>query len=270
MWPGGLACQPRGVQGALHYHVHPALDDPALIVAFAGWNDAIEAATGAVRFVNESLRAVPLAEIDPDDFYDFTVARPHVLLEQGAGRSIVWPSTEFRYGQLEATDVVTALGTEPHMHWRQFCDCVVELAEGIGAHRVILLGAHLADVVYSRPVDISGFASDPAVLEDLGVAPSSYEGATGIIGVLSDQLQRGGREVLSLWAGLPHYLNSTPSPRGTLALVDRVSRYLGVAFDDADLRVEAERFEKRANEVVAADPELSEYVKQLKRRDFGQ
>ena len=258
------------MHGALRYHVHPELDDPVLVLAFAGWNDASEAATGAVQFLNDTLKTVPLAELDPEDFYDFTVARPHVLVEDGGQRRIVWPSTEFRYGHLEPIELVTALGTEPHMRWRQFCDCVASLASSIGATRVVLLGAFLADVVYSRPVDVSGFASDASVLEGLGVAPSAYEGATGIIGVLAERLQEEGREMLSLWACLPHYLNASPNPRGTLALIDLVGRYLGVHFDDADLRNQCDEFEERVNEIVAADPELSEYVKQLKRRDFGQ
>lgn len=241
-----------------------------LVLAFAGWNDASEAATGAVQFVNDSLRAVPLAELDPEDFYDFTVTRPHITLEDGGQRRIVWPSTEFRYGHLDPIEFVTGLGTEPHMCWRKFSDCVASLASAIGATRVVLLGAHLADVVYSRPVDVSGFASDPAVLDELGVTPSVYEGPTGIIGVLSERLQEEGQEVLSLWAGLPHYLNTSPNPRGTLALIDRLGRYLGVRFDDAELRSQAVDFEKRVSEIVAADPELSDYVKQLKRRDFGQ
>ena len=241
-----------------------------LVLAFAGWNDASEAATGAVQFVNDSLRAVPLAELDPEDFYDFTVTRPHITLEDGGQRRIVWPSTEFRYGHLDPIEFVTGLGTEPHMCWRKFSDCVASLASAIGATRVVLLGAHLADVVYSRPVDVSGFASDPAVLDELGVTPSVYEGPTGIIGVLSERLQEEGQEVLSLWAGLPHYLNTSPNPRGTLALIDRLGRYLGVRFDDDELRSEAVDFEKRVSEIVAAAPELSDYVKQLKRRDFGQ
>jgi len=258
------------VQEALRFQVHPELDDPLLVLAFAGWNDASEAATGTVQFLNEEMLTAPLAEIDPEDFYDFTVARPHLSLEEGQGRRLVWPSTEFRYGQRDPVDFVTALGTEPHMRWSRFCDCVMLLADSIDAQRVVLLGSYLSDVVYSRPVDVSGFATDPAILDQLEVVRSVYEGPTGIIGVLSERLQNEGRELLSMWAGLPHYLNTSPNPRGTLALVEKLGRYVGVSFDDADLRVQAEEFEKQVNELVAADPELADYVKQLKRRDFGQ
>jgi len=258
------------VQDSLRFQVHPDLDDPVLVLAFAGWNDASEAATGTVQFLNDTMLAAPLAEIDPEDFYDFTIARPHLSLEEGRGRRLVWPSTEFRYGQQEPVEFVTALGTEPHMRWSHFCDCVMRLADAIGAGRVVLLGSYLSDVVYSRPVDVSGFATDPAILDQLDVARSVYEGPTGIIGVLSECLQSEGRELLSMWAGLPHYLNTSPNPRGTLALLEKLSRYTGARFDDSELRVQAEDFEKQVNELVAADPELADYVKQLKRRDFGQ
>ena len=116
------------MQEALRFQVHPELDDPVLVLAFAGWNDASEAATGTVQFLNEAMLSAPLAEIDPEDFYDFTVARPHLSLEEGQGRRLVWPSTEFRYGQRDPVDFVTALGTEPHMRWSRFCDCVSLLA----------------------------------------------------------------------------------------------------------------------------------------------
>ena len=256
--------------GALRFQVHPALDDPVLVLAFGGWSDASEAATSALGFLNDAMQSVALAELDPEDFYDFTVARPHVEQEEDGERRIVWPSTEFRFGHLAGVELVTGLGSEPHLRWRTFCDTVATLAEGVHAHRVVMLGAFLSDVVYSRPVEVTGFATDPAELERLGVGHSSYEGPTGILGVLGDRLARDGRDVLSLWACLPHYLNTTPNPRGALALVDKVSAYLGIRVDDAELRTEAEDFEKRVSEIVAADPELSEYVRQLKKRDFAQ
>ena len=224
-------------------------------------------------FLNDALKTVALAEIDPEEFYDFTVARPQALLEAGQHRRIVWPSTEFRFGHVEGTtgvEIVTGLGTEPHMRWRTFSDEVASLAEAIGAQRVILLGAYLADVVYSRPVAVTGFASDADILESIGVERSGYEGPTGIIGVLADRLQADGRETLSLWACLPHYLNTSPNPRGTLALLERIQHYLNVAFDLQALEYEAKEFEQQASEIVASDPELSEYVRELKRRDFAQ
>lgn len=256
--------------GALRFQVHPALDDPVLVLAFGGWSDAGEAASSALAFLNDAIQSVALAELDPEDFYDFTVARPHVELSPEGERRIVWPSTEFRFGHLGSIELVTGLGSEPHLRWRSFCDAVASLAEGIHAHRVVLLGSFLSDVVYSRPVEVTGFASDPRELERIGVGISSYEGPTNIVGVLGDRLQRDGCEVIALWACLPHYLSTSPNPRGSLALLDKLSAYLGVPIDDRELRTEAEDFEKRVNEIVASDPELSEYVRQLKKRDFAQ
>lgn len=257
----------------LRFQVHPALDDPVLVLAFGGWNDASDAASGAIAFVNRALKSVALADIDPEEFYDFTVARPSVYLEEGERRRVVWPTTEFRFCHVEDTEgveIVTGVGTEPHMRWQRFSDCVAALADGIGAQRVLLLGAYLADVVYSRPVEVSGYASDAATLERLGVEHSTYEGPTGIIGILADRLHRDGREVLSLWACLPHYLNTSPNPRGSLALLDKVSQYLNIEIDTSELQREAEEFEEQVNELVASDPELAEYVRELKRRDFAQ
>ena len=241
-----------------------------LVLSFSGWNDAGEAASTALNFINDALRAVPLADIDPEEFYDFTVCRPHVALEDGFTRRVEWPSTEFRYGSHAHVDIVTGLGTEPHLRWRHFGDCVANLAEGVGAQRVVLLGAYLADVLYSRPVAVSGFATDPAELERLDVERSGYEGPTGIIGVIADRLQSEGRDVLSMWACLPHYLSASPNPRGAQALVDKLGTALGITFDTTSLRAEVTEFEAKISELVAGDPDLSEYVRQLKKREFAQ
>jgi predicted ATP-grasp superfamily ATP-dependent carboligase len=136
--------------------------------------------------------------------------------------------------------------------------------------RVVMLGAYLADVVYSRPVHVSGFSNSPELLEELGVAPSTYQGPTGIVGVLSERLQRDGVEVLSLWAGLPHYISAVPNPRGALALIQKLSECIDVKLDVEPLRREAAVFEERISALVASDPELTEYVRQLKRREFAQ
>lgn len=251
--------------------VQPALREPTAIFAFEGWNDAGDSASSALAFVNESLRTVPLAEIDPEIFYDFTVARPEVAIAANNQREIHWPGSSFRYGEGDVTrDVVTCAGVEPHMRWRCFCDCVSEVVKSAGVRRVVFLGSHLADVVYSQPVQITGVASNPGILEGLGVEASSYQGPTGILGVLGDRFTRDGLEVLILWAGLPHYINARPNPRGSLALVQVLSEVLGLRFDLDPLYRSAAEFEERISKLVAQDPELSDYVKQLKRRDFAQ
>jgi hypothetical protein len=256
------------VPGELRFHVRPRLSDAALVLAFDGWNDAGESATMAVRFLAEALAPAPLAEIDPEEFLDFTVRRPRVEGADGA-RRIVWPGYALRYGSIDAArQLVVGLGPEPHLRWRRFSDLLVELASQLGVRRVLLLGAYLADVLYSRPVAVTGFAVPPERADGLGVARSSYEGPTGIVGVLADAFAGAGLEVVSLWAALPHYISAQPNPRGALALLQAAQPALDLKLDLAPLERAAEDFERRISELVSTDPELAEYVRQLKRREF--
>jgi proteasome assembly chaperone (PAC2) family protein len=258
------------VSDAVYMHVEPRLQDSAVLFAFEGWNDAGEAATTALSFINEAIHSVPLAEVDPEEFYDFTVSRPEVAISPDHRRSIRWPSNTFRFGSVsDSRELVTCLGVEPHLHWRAFCDCMVDVVRKVGADRVVMLGAYLADVVYSQPVPLTGFASRPEILEELGVSVSSYQGPTGIVGVLAERLEREGLEVTSLWAGLPHYINVRPNPRAALALVRKLARGLDLKFDVEGLAAHALEFEERISRLVAGDPELSDYVRQLKRREFA-
>jgi proteasome assembly chaperone (PAC2) family protein len=250
--------------------VEPRLQDAAMLFAFEGWNDAGEAATSALSFINDAIHAVPLAEIDPEEFYDFTVSRPEVVLAPDRARAIRWPSNTFRFGSVsDSRELVTCLGVEPHLHWRSFCDSILDVVRRVEVRQVVLLGSYLADVVYSQPVQVTGFASKPSTLEALGVSPSTYQGPTGIVGVLAERLEREGFEIVSLWVGLPHYINAHPNPRAALALVRKLGRCLDIKFDDQALLGRALDFEERISRLVASDPELSDYVKQLKRREFA-
>jgi proteasome assembly chaperone (PAC2) family protein len=252
-------------------HVNPTLRDPALLLAFEGWNDAGEAASCAARYVATAIDAVPLASVDGEEFFDFTICRPEVRLSDGGLREIEWPQLDFSFSTIPGDrELVIGVGIEPHLRWRAFTDLVAGLATDLGIRRVVLLGAYLADVLYSRPVSLTGFASAAELLGCLGVSPSGYEGPTGIVGVLGDRFRREGMEVVSLWAGLPHYIRATPNPRGALALIQKLSEHLGLRLDEAPLRGSAAEFEERISAMVAADPELSEYVRQLKRREFAQ
>jgi len=252
-------------------HVTPELGEAPLLLAFDGWNDAGEAATTALRFIQDALRCVPLAEIDCEEFFDFTVRRPTVRIAEANTPIIEWPTVKFSYGTVDATrEFVIGIGAEPHMRWRRYTKLICEFVKRIGATQVVMLGAYLADVVYSRPVSVTGYASTPALLEKLGVAPSHYEGPTGIIGVLAEELNQQGVEIVSLWAGLPHYISYTPDSRGALALLHAVTDTLDFKIDDEPLRRAAEEFESRISELVASDPELGEYVRELKRREFAQ
>jgi proteasome assembly chaperone (PAC2) family protein len=246
---------------ALRMNVLPTLREPALLLAFEGWNDAGEAATNAV----------PLAEIDCEEFLDFTVARPTVRMNASGVREIEWPCHRFVYGTLaDERGLVIGTGIEPHLRWRAYVDLVSDLAARLGIRQVVLLGAFLADVLYSRPVNVTGFASRPEVLEELHVVPTGYEGPTGIVGVLAERFRADGLEVVSLWAGLPHYVNLSPNPRGAYALLQQLGAYLPLRLDEEPLRRSAAEFEERISALVASDPELTEYVRQLKRREFAQ
>jgi len=259
------------VRDVLTLHVEPKLDDATLVAAFEGWNDAGEAATSAAAYVRDAICAVPLAEIDGEPFLDFTVRRPILRSAPDGTRRIEWPATRFTYGRSDGSrELVVGIGAEPHMHWRAYCDAFSGLVRRIRVRRVVLLGAYVADVVYSRPVGVTGFASEEGRLREIGVAPSQYEGPTGIVGVLGERLRLEGVEVLSLWAGLPHYISVSPNPRGSLALVQKLATGLPLALDDEPLRREAAEFEQRISALVSSDPELAEYVRQLKRREFAQ
>ncbi len=251
--------------------VEPTLSDPTLVLAFEGWNDAGEAASLALRYVAEQLGLAPLARIEGDAFLDLTVQRPRVRIEEGGVREIDWPAVEFHFGSLrEGHDIVVGVGPEPHLRWREFCSLVEGYAQELGVRRVVLLGAYLADVVYSRPVVVSGFATQEKWLTELGVQPSHYEGPTGIVGVLGEGFRRLELDVLSLWAGLPHYITATPNPRGGLALMQTLAQSLELKLDLEPLASTAADFEERVSEMVAGDPELAEYVRELKRREFAQ
>ena len=258
--------------------VEPALKGSTAIFAFEGWDDAGESATTALDFVNDTLKAVPLAELDSEIFYDFPVTRPEVALDPDGRREIRWPSNLFRYGTLTGSvtdrannnELVTCIGAEPHLRWRCFCDCVSDVVKAVGVERVVLLGSYLADIVYSQPVLVTGVASDSTILERIGVKQSDYQGPTGILGVLADRFDSDGIDVVSMWAGLPHYINACPNPRGALALVQALGDCLGLHFDLDPLDHAAAEFEERISKLVSRDPELRDYVKQLKRRDFAQ
>jgi|SRR5262245_10034111 len=257
--------------GALRLEVMPAFHAPSLLLAFEGWNDAGESASGAVRYLADALAGAPLGTLDGEPYYDFTVQRPVVRLDAAGVRRIEWPDFPFRYAVVPGRcELVTGVGAEPHLAWRSFCDEVVDLARRVHARRVVLLGAFLADVLYSRPVRVSGFASHDALPAELAVQATGYEGPTGIVGVLASRLIEAGLQTASLWAGLPHYIGVSPNPRGTLALVQKTCQLLDLPIDQQPLERQAAEFETRVSQLVASDPALAEYVRELKKREFAQ
>ncbi len=243
----------------------PDLRDPVLIVAFEGWNDAGDAATIAARHLAERFDATPLASIDPERYYDFSTTRPLVHLDEDRNRSITWPENELLAGRASSSgnDIVVVLGLEPQLRWRTFCEQVVAVARAIGASRVVTLGALLADVPHTRPVEVYGATDDPALMDQLDLAASSYEGPTGIVGVLSTEATAAGFPTASFWAAVPSYVPGAPSPKAGLALVHKVCELLGTSVFVTDLEIAAASYERQVDELVAEDDDTLEYVRDL-------
>ena len=255
----------------LRWHVRPQLRDPLLVLSFEGWNDAGESATTAARYLAEQIGAAPLAEIDPELFFDFSVRRPTVTIEDGVVTDFAWPLSRFSYAATdEAHEVVIGIAIEPHLRWRLFADQILALVDQLQVRRTVMLGAYLADVLYSRPVGITAVASDAALLERHGLEATRYEGPTGVIGMLGHLLRERGVEMLALWAGLPHYIHVAPNARGALALLQRAEPILDVKLDLDPLRAAARDCEQNMSKIVSGDAELAEYVRELKRREFAQ
>jgi proteasome assembly chaperone (PAC2) family protein len=246
----------------------PTLRHPVLVTAFEGWNDAGDAATAAVSYLHEQWEAHTFADIDPEDFYDFTVTRPRVELDAGDVRRIIWPDNRFSATAVPGTqrDVVLFRGIEPQLRWRTFCAQVVSVAEAVGAELVVTLGALLAEVPHSRPTSVFGTAYDDTVIADLGLDPSGYEGPTGIVGVLHAACQEAGLRSASLWAAVPTYVPGAPSPKAALSLVERMALLLETDVETSPLEGAAASYEAQVSELVAEDDETTEYVEALEQR----
>src|ERR687888_434788 len=232
----------------------PQLRSPALICAFAGWNDAAGSATTALTTAAESLDAEVIAQIDPEEFFDFQANRPTIRLTEGQSREIEWPGNVL----LTATpagserDLVLLAGTEPNLRWRTFADGIAETAESLGVEMVVTLGALIADVAHTLPVPITGLASDEELVERLDLARSNYEGPTGVVGVLHDACRHRGLPTASLWAAVPHYVAAVPNPKAALALLRRLEGITGIAVDASDLEEATGRIEELVRNLEAA------------------
>jgi proteasome assembly chaperone (PAC2) family protein len=243
----------------------PQLRSPALVCAFAGWNDAAGAATTALTTAAESLDAEVFAQVDPEEFFDFQANRPTITLSEGQTREIEWPGNVLMAASPSGAerDLVLLAGTEPNLRWRTFSDGIAEVAEQLGVEMVITLGALIADVAHTLPVPITGLASDPEMVERLGLARSSYQGPTGVVGVVHDACNRRGMPSASLWAAVPHYVAAVPNPKAALALLRRLEGLAGVAVEASALEEETESFESQVTDAVSANPEIQELVERL-------
>lgn len=241
----------------------PTLDRPVLIAGFTGWNDAGDAASTALTTMIEAWDADVLAEIDPETFTDFATVRPQVRLDAERHRSIVWPTVGVWSASLPGTDVILLLGPEPALRWRLFSEQIVGIAEQTGATMAISVGALLADVPHSRPVPLIGTASDDALIERFELQRSQYEGPTGIVGVLHDALHRSGLPTASLWAAVPGYASQVPSPKASMALVERACSMIGTPAPLSRLASGAAEYDARVAAMIGDDDDMVEYLSRL-------
>ena len=245
----------------------PDLRQPLLIAAFTGWNDAGEAASAALRFMHRRWRATPIASIEAENFYDFTQARPKVRLERGE-RKIDWPQNDLSAKRLEHLDrdVILLAGTEPHLAWHTYVDAIFQVCDRFQVSGILTLGALLAEVSHSRPVRVNGSATEGELATALAVDPrsrSTYQGPTGIVGVINQMARDRGIPAGSLWANMPFYVQRTPNPKGTLAILERLNAAFRFDLTLHDLEVFAARFDAQVASDIEGNPEVAEYARRV-------
>jgi proteasome assembly chaperone (PAC2) family protein len=247
----------------------PELVDPVLVAAFEGWNDAGDAASGAVEHLELVWDAQPLTEIDPDDYYDFQVNRPTVSLVDGVSRRITWPTTRFSVCRPPEADfdLVIVRGIEPNMRWRSFCDELLGVIRELDVRMVVTLGALLSDTPHTRPTAVTGTSYDADSAVRYGLEKSRYEGPSGIVGVLQDACVAAGIPAISFWAGVPHYVSQPPNPKATIALLHSVEEVLDQPVPLAELPQQSDEWQKLVDEMAAEDDEVTDYIRNLEERD---
>ena len=238
-----------------------------MLVAFTGWNDAGESASQVISHLLDEWEGSLVAEFDPEDFYDFQVNRPAIKLDERGAREIIWPTTKiFSVKHPHSTrEVLLVLGAEPSMRWKSFSSELLDVADDYEVDLLVMLGGLLADVPHSRPIAVSATASDPMLAKELGVEPSQYEGITGILGVIGDEARNRELNALSLWAAVPHYVSTTPSPKATLALIEALEEHLRLKFPIGNLKERATIWESNVDRMAAEDSEVGDYVRELER-----
>lgn len=239
------------------------LRNPAVVVAFYGWNDAGNAATACAEHLCENYPSDEAFSLDSEDYYDYQVNRPTLTRPEPGVSQIDWPQTTVHVAHLPSRDVVVVLGPEPNMRWRQFVTCIVSALRTVAPDTVVVLGALLADSPHSRPIQISSTATDLLVADKHKLEASTYEGPTGITGIFADEAGRAGLNVVSLWAAVPHYVAQPPSPKASLALLRRLEDMLDIPIDLAGLPELSQAWERGVDELAADDAEVAEYITTL-------
>jgi proteasome assembly chaperone (PAC2) family protein len=246
----------------------PSLQRPVLISAFRGWNDGGQGASLGAAYLAKQWAAARFAEIEPEGFFDFQAVRPHVSLVDGETRKIDWPDNGFFHASIPGAnrDAILLLGIEPNLRWRTFTGLVLDLAQEHGVEMLVTFGSLLADVPHTRPAPVTASATDPALIAELGLEASRYEGPTGIVGILHDRARELGIASVSLWAAVPHYVSLAPSPRAALALVRRFGELMRTDVDLQELEQAAEEYAEHVSEAVSTDAETAAYVEELEQR----
>jgi proteasome assembly chaperone (PAC2) family protein len=243
----------------------PHLRSPIMVCAFRGWNDAAAAASTALAAIAASLDSELIARVDPEEYFDFQSTRPTISLDEGMTRRIDWPENNLIAARVPGADrdLVLLDGTEPNLRWRTFSETIATAADALGVELVVTLGALIAEVSHTLPVPITGLASNPALVEELDLQRSSYEGPTGIVGVVHDLCNRTGIDSASLWAAVPHYVAAVPNPKAALALLRRLEGLTGIAVEASELEEETTDYEEQIGRAVAANPEIEELVARI-------
>ena len=241
------------------------LVDPVVIAAFEGWNDAADAASSAVDHLMRVWNARIVGAIDPDEYYDFQVNRPMVGSDPAGHRRITWPGTTLAIASPPDLDrdIILLRGIEPNMKWRLFCAELLAACDDLGGRLVVTLGALLADTPHTRPIPVSGTATEPELVDRLKLEQSTYEGPTGIVGVLQDACSKLDIPAVSYWAAVPHYVAQPPCPKATLALLGQLEDLLEASIPLGDLPEDARAWERGVDELAEEDEDVADYVRSL-------
>jgi len=257
----------------------PFVQGRLLVVAFEGWNDAGEAASGAVRALKELLDLYAIAEVDPEDYFDYQFNRPTIANDDDGNRELVWPGVTvygpttpntldapaLRPGEggADRSNIYLLLGTEPSRGWKSFAREILDVIEDNQIQSIVFLGAMLADVPHSRPISIFTSSENPLVRSALGIERSGYEGPVGILSVLADAAEKAGVATMSIWASVPHYVHNAPSPKATLSLLDKLEEILDVVIPRGGLIEEAAAWESGIDALAGDDEDMASYIEQL-------
>jgi hypothetical protein len=238
-----------------------------LIVAFEGWNDAGEAASGVVKTLKDELDVYPIAEVDPEDYFDYQFNRPTVAADDEGVRQLIWPGVTI-YGpsapsSSDGASVYLLVGTEPSRGWKTFTSEILEVVEDSEITSIVFLGAMLADVPHTRPISVFTSSENASVREALGIERSSYEGPVGILSVLSDAAEKAGIPTVAIWASVPHYVHNAPSPKATLAMLEKLEELVDLVIPRGDLVAESAAWESGIDVLADDDDEMAAYIKQL-------